>query len=369
MAFSSEVNVSVASQVALQERSLDPDGPEEWKAMRVLGHRMLDDMLDSLEQVRQRPVWRPMPGDTKAWFDAPAPVEGDGAERAYEDFRRHVQPYPTGNTHPRFWGWVLGSGTPLGMLSDMLAAGFNPNCWGNETGAAYVEGQVIAWLKALMRFPSDASGLLVTGCSMANLIGISVGRNVKSGMDLAGRGLVGLQQAPVLYCSTETHNSVDKAALLLGLGAAAVRKIPVNASYQIDIDALLAAIAEDRGAGLHPFAIVANAGTVNTGAIDDLNRIADIAATQDLWMHVDGAFGAMAALEPNAIDRVSGMERADSLAFDLHKWLYVPFDAACVLVRDAAAHRRAFSPPASYLAHETRGTGSGVHWFNELGME
>lgn len=330
----------------------DPVGEREIPGALApkLGHRMLDDMFDAQEHVRQRPAWQPVPAEEKAWFSGRVPTEGVGAERAYEDFRRHVLPYPSGNTHPRFWGWVLGTGTPLGMLADMLAAGFNPNCWGNETSAAYVEAQVLDWFKSLLGFPADASGLLVTGCSVANLIGLTVARNAKAGIDLAGRGLVGIDQAPVLYCSTETHSSVDKAALVLGLGAAAVRKLPTTSDYRLDVSALRTAIDEDTRAGRHPFAVVANAGTVNTGALDELDVIADVAREHDLWLHVDGAFGALAALVPEERARLAGLERADSVAFDLHKWLYVPFDAACVLVRDAEAHRRSFSPQARYLA-------------------
>ena len=348
------------------ETSLDPN---DWDDMRELGHRMVDDMLGYLEHVRDRPAWRPMPADVKSFFRQPLSEDGIGAEAAYRDFVRYVLPYPSGNIHPRFWGWVYGTGTPLGALSDFLAATVNPNVWGNENGAAYVEGQVIDWFREIFRFPPTASGLLVTGGSVANMIGLAVGRNAKSGIRIDGDGLVGLSQPPRLYCSTETHSSVEKATVLLGLGSGSIRRIPVNRDFQVDVGALRTAIDEDRRAGFHPFAIIGNAGTVNTGAIDDLDALADLATEQSMWFHVDGAFGAMLALSPELSSRVEGISRADSLAFDLHKWLYVPFDAGCILVRDRALHAHAFSPPAGYLAHEDRGAASGEHWFNELGME
>lgn len=348
------------------ERSLDP---ENWDTIRALGHRIVDESLDYLKDVRSRPVWRPIPLDVKRTFHTGVPVEGIGADAAYEEFRERVLPFPTGNIHPRFWGWVLGSGTPFGALSDLLAATMNCNCWGNETAAADVEGQVIEWFKTIFGFPAEASGLLVTGASVANMLGLAVARNAKSGFDIFGSGLTGLDERPVLYCSTETHNSVEKAVMLLGLGAGSLRQIATDANYQLDLQALEQAIQTDRAAGHKPFAVVANVGTVNTGAIDDVGAIADVARAHDLWLHVDGAFGALVALAPQHRDKVAAIARADSLAFDFHKWLHVPFDAGCVLVRDRAIHAQAFAPAAGYLAHEARGPGSGEHWFNELGME
>jgi glutamate/tyrosine decarboxylase-like PLP-dependent enzyme len=348
------------------EETLDP---QDWSSMLALGHRVVEDSMRYLETVRERPVWRATPDDVKAALRAPLPLEPEGAERAYEDFKRLVLPYPLGNIHPRFWGWVMGAGTPLGALSEMLAATMNSNCGGGEHVANYVEYQVIAWLKEMLHYAPDASGILVSGGSMANLIGLAAARNAKAEVDLHREGLQAVRRRMVLYGSVETHNSVKKALSLLGLGHSALREIPVDADFKIDLAALDRAIADDLAAGHQPFCIIGTAGTVNTGACDDLNALADRSRTHGLWFHVDGAFGAFAALSPRLAPKVAGMERADSLAFDLHKWMYVPFEAGCTLVRDEAAHRNAFTMAAEYLTHTDRGPASGAHWPHEYGMQ
>jgi len=348
------------------EETLDP---ADWNAMRALGHRMVDEMMTYLETVRDRPAWQPIPDEVKAALRAPLPQEPRSPEAVYEDFRRLVLPYPLGNIHPRFWGWVIGTGTPLGVLSDMLAATMNPNVGGAEHTGSRVEVQVMDWCKEMMGYPREASGLLVSGGSMANLVGLAVARNAKAEGDLAQAGLAAMPRRMTLYASSETHNSVKKAVSLLGLGREALRQIPVDAEFRIDLAALRKAIAADRAAGQHPFCVVGNAGTVNTGALDDLEAIADLCRDQDLWFHVDGAFGALAALSPALRPRVRGMERADSLAFDFHKWMYMPFEVGCVLVRHEEHHHATFTAPAEYLARSDRGTASGPTWFSEYGVQ
>ena len=348
------------------EESLDP---KDWAAMRRLGHRMVDDAMDYLERVRERPVWQPVPERIKAAMRSPLPVEGQDPAAVYEDFRRDVFPHAMGNTHPRFWGWVIGTGTPFGALADMLASTMNPNIGGGDQGPNYVELQVLSWLKEMLGYPAEASGLLVTGGSMANFVGLAVARNAKAEADVAQAGVAAAPRRMALYASTETHNSVRKAVSLLGLGRDALREIPVDESYRIDLGALRRAISEDRKAGLHPFCVVGNAGTVNTGAIDALSDLASICDAEKLWFHVDGAFGALAAIAPNLEPLVRGMERADSLAFDLHKWMYMPYDVGCALVRWPEQHRATFVSPAEYLAHLTRGLPAGPVWFSEYGVQ
>ncbi len=272
---------------------------------------MIDDMFDYLATVRDRPAWQPLPDEVKANLQQPLPHEPQGAEAAYADFQRDVLPYVTGNTHPRFWAWVMGGGTPLGMLAEMLAAGVNPNVGGASHSANEVEAQVIDWCKTMLGYPATASGLLVSGGSMANLVGLTVARNTHSGIDLRKAGVQALPARPILYCSTETHSSVQKAVELLGLGSDSIHSIPVNSAYQIDLDALKAAIQADRQAGYSPWCLVGNAGTTNTASFDDLNRLAEIAAREHLWYHVDGAFGALAALAPDLRPLTAGMERGD----------------------------------------------------------
>lgn len=314
----------------INEETLDP---KDWEAMRALGHQMVDDRMTYLETVRERPVWQPIPEKVRENLKKPLPMEPQGAKRAYQDFLENVLPHPMGNIHPRFWGWVEGTGTPFGMLAEMLAAGMNPDLGAGNHVANYVEAQVLDWLKEMLGYPAEASGLLVSGGSMANLVGLTVARNTMAEFDVRQHGLQASSRKMTLYGSAEMHSSFQKAIELLGLGNDSLRKIPVNADFQIDTETLEMAISEDRSEGYQPIAVIGNAGTVSTGTFDDFNALADICAREGLWFHVDGAFGAWAALSPKLRHLVSGMERADSLAFDLHKWMYMPFELGCALVR------------------------------------
>jgi aromatic-L-amino-acid decarboxylase len=341
------------------EETLDPETPEDWEALRTLGQRMVGDVMEYLRTVRERPVWQPPTPGSRASLQRPVPQEGEGAEAVYRDFVENVLPYPTGNIHPRFWGWVMGTGSPMGALAELLAAGMNSHLAGYEDAAAGVEDQVLAWCRELLGFPAQASGLLVSGASMATLVGLSVARSEKAGVDVRRTGLHGLPRM-TLYASRETHACVRRAVEVLGLGSDSVRLLPVDADFRVDVRALRTAIARDRVEGLRPFCVVGNAGTVNTGAVDDLEA---------LWFHVDGAFGAMAALSPRLRPLLRGMERADSLAFDLHKWMHIPFEAGCVLVRSETAHRRAFAYQTEYLAQMPRGLAARPSMFSEYGVQ
>ena len=343
--------------------------PADWGEMRALAHRMVDDALDYLQNVRERPVWQPVPPEVAAHFDEPAPRAPAGAEAAYADFQANILPYPMGNIHPRFWGWYMGAGTVMGALGDFLAAVMNPNLGGGNHVANLVEAQVIDWLKDMLGFPAEASGLLVSGGSMANFVGLAVARSAQAGFDVRAEGMRAAPQPLTVYASTEVHSCNQKAVELLGLGTQALRKLPVNADFTLNLDALRAALAADRAAGMRPIAIIGSAGTVNTGAIDDLTALADLCQQEGLWFHVDGAIGAVAVLADNVRPLLRGIERADSVALDLHKWLHVPFEAGGVLVRNAEAHRRTFSLTPEYLAHEARGLAAGNLWFSDLGLQ
>ncbi|MFC1540110.1 pyridoxal phosphate-dependent decarboxylase family protein [Gemmatimonadota bacterium] len=339
----------------MHEETLDP---HDWDAFRTLAHRMVDKMLDVQHSVRDRPAWRPVPDVADARFRDDRPVEGQGVEATYKDFLELVLPYPTGNDHPRFWGWAVGAGSPTGMMADMLAAGMNSVSGPFNDGAARLEKQVVNWMKAALGFPEDSSGLFTSGGSVANLIGLAVGRDARAGYDVSQHGVVSEKGKLVFYVSSEVHSSIFKSAMLLGLGQDAARIIPVDSEMQMIVPELETAIALDRAEGLRPFAVVGTAGTINTGAIDDLDAIASVATREEIWFHLDGAFGALAKLSPGMRALVSGLERADSLAFDFHKWMNVPYEAGCVLIRDGAAHRAAFTVHADYLKQLPRGTGA-----------
>ncbi len=366
--------MTTTSNASLQETRVEETlDPADWEEFRDLAHRMVDDMLDHLRTLREQPAWQEMPSPVASAFSEPVPWAGQGAEQVYEDFRRNVLPYPTGNIHPRFWGWVQGTGTPLGMLADMLASGLNPHMAGFNQAPALVEAEVLRWLAELMGLPTTSSGVLVGGATMANVLGLTVARFVKAreaGFDVREDGLQGSNRKRLLvYGSTEAHSWARKAVELLGLGNSAFRRISVDEDYRIDTTELAGAIAADRAAGHLPICVVGSAGTVNTGATDDLNALADLCQRERLWLHVDGAFGALASLSDTLRPIVSGIERADSLAFDLHKWMYLPFDVACVLVRDAKAHHEAFALTAGYFTENTRGVNAGGYPFADRGVD
>jgi glutamate/tyrosine decarboxylase-like PLP-dependent enzyme len=352
------------------EETLDP---EDWASVRAIGHRMLDDMLDYTRLLDQQPVWQHIPDEIKAQFDAPLPLHPLSLETVYKEFQQCVMPFSIGNIHPRFWGWVLGTGTVTGALAELLAAFMNTNTGGlDHHSANYVEKQVIDWFVELFGFPSSTGGLLTSGCSAANLIGLAVARNVKAGYDLRREGLHNAPYRMTLYASQQAHSSIQKAVELLGLGSDALHLVPVNAEFQIDLNALEAALSKDRQRGYKPICVVGAAGTTNTGAIDDLDALADLCQQQNLWLHVDGAFGAWGILSPTAHDQLAGIERADSLAFDLHKWMYVPYEVGCVLVRRESDQRNAFSLTPAYLAHGGGGrglTGGDLTWFSDYGFQ
>jgi glutamate/tyrosine decarboxylase-like PLP-dependent enzyme len=366
-----EWQVNMPNEKAIPpEETLDP---EDWESMRALGHRMLDDMLNYAKTIRGRPVWSHAPERVKAHFRKPLPLDPQEPSRIYEEFKEYVLPYPIGCIHPRFWGWAFGTGTVMGAYAELLAAFMNTNSGDlAHHSAIHVEKQVIAWLKEMLGYPPSASGLLTTGTSAANLIGLAVARNAKAGFDVRREGMRNTRQKMVLYVSEETHSSIQKAVEILGLGSEAMHYVPVNDCFQIDTEKLRAAIALDREQGALPFCVVGTAGTVNTGAIDDFCKLADICEKEGLWLHIDGAFGAWAVLAPRVREKVRGIERADSIAFDLHKWMYMPYEIGCVLVRHEKEHRAAFSLIPAYLSRhdETRGLAGGDQpWFIDYGFE
>jgi glutamate/tyrosine decarboxylase-like PLP-dependent enzyme len=346
--------------------SLDPT---DWAGFRAQAHLMLDDMLGYIEKIRERPVWQPIPEEVRARFRSPAPRQGEELTQIHAEFMREILPFTQGNVHPGFMGWVNGAGTPVGMVAEMLAAGLNANLGGRDHIPVEVERQVARWVCELFEFPEGASGLFVTGTSMANLIAVLIARDSALGVAVRARGVAAEPQRLTAYTSNAVHGCVPKAMDIAGIGSDALRLISTDSRYRIDLEALEKAIREDRAAGFTPFLVVGTAGTVNTGAVDDLAGLAELCQREKLWFHVDGAFGALAKLAPDLAPKLKGMECADSVAFDFHKWGQVPYDAGFILVRDAAAHRNAFVSPAAYLKRASRGLAAGSPWPCDFGPD
>jgi glutamate/tyrosine decarboxylase-like PLP-dependent enzyme len=347
-------------------QSLDP---ADWPAFRTQAHRMLDDILGYIETIRERPVWQPIPEAVRARFRSPAPREGEELAAVHAEFMSEVLPFAQGNVHPGFMGWVNGGGTPVGMVAEMLAAGLNANCGGRDHIPVEVERQVSAWVREIFGFPQSATGLFVTGTSMANLIAVVIARDVALGLQVRASGVAAETRRLTAYTSNAVHGCVPKAMDIAGLGSDALRLIPTDSRFRIDLAALAEAIQRDREAGLTPFLVVGTAGTVNTGAVDDLAGLADLCRREKLWFHVDGAFGALARLAPDLAPKLDGIERADSVAFDFHKWGQAPYDAGFILVRDGEAHKNAFALPAAYLQRAERGLAAGSPWPCDFGPD
>lgn len=353
---------------AAAERPAETLDPADWSRVAALARRIVDDAVDHVAGVRERPVWRPMSPEVEAAFLGPAPEAPTPLDEVYGIVRRNVLAYPMGNTHPRFWSWYMGAGNFTGALGDFLAAVQGSNLGGGNHAAALVDQQVVCWLRDMVGLPPAASGTLVNGGSMANLIGLTVARNAMAGVDLREEGVAALERPLRFYASDQVHSCHRKAVETLGLGNRALRRIATDAAFRIDVAALRAAIREDREAGFQPVCVIGTAGTVNTGSVDDLAALADLAAEEGLWFHVDGCIGALVAIAPGNAWRVGGIERADSVALDPHKWLHAPFEVGCALVRDRGLHRRTFAVSPEYLKRTARGIAA-AEWLHEYGLQ
>lgn len=343
--------------------------PADWDETRAQAHRMLDDMLDHLKHLRDQPVWQPMPESQRAQFRKALPRFGQPLEDIHGEFMASILPYGGGNIHPRFMGWVQGGGTVPGMLAEMLAGGLNANLGGRDHSGIEVERQLVQWVREMFAFPQGASGVFVTGTSMANFMAVLVARSFALG-DIVGRAGLGSEGARLRgYASTAAHGCVRRAFDFAGLGGDSLRDIPVDTLQKMDLAALKARIRRDRKEGLRPFIVIGSAGTVDVGAIDALDAVAAFCAEEGLWFHVDGAYGALGVLSSELAPRLKGIERADSIAFDFHKWGQAPYDAGFLLVRDGDLHRRTFASPAAYLSRDSRGLSANSPWPCDFGPD
>jgi aromatic-L-amino-acid decarboxylase len=356
-------------ETPLQSEKSETLDPQNWDDIRAQGHRMLDDMIDYAANIRERPVWTPIPDAVRERFHEKLPHQPCDLGEVYREFTDFIVPYATGNVHPGFMGWVHGGGTAVGMLAEMLAAGLNANLGGRDHIPVEVERQVVEWMGSIFGFPSEASGIFVTGTSMANLMAVLVARTAALGQSVRRRGLGDEGAFLTAYTSTAAHGCIAKAMDLAGFGSDALRCIEADRFHRIDVAALRARIASDRKAGLKPFLVVGSAGTVDIGAIDDLRALSTLCREEGLWFHVDGAYGALGILSPLLAPRLAGLENADSIALDFHKWGQVPYDAGFLIVRDGQQHRETFAAPAAYLRRETRGLAAGSSWPCDLGPD
>ncbi len=347
-----------------QPASLDP---QDWAPTRALAHRVLDDMFDWLAAARERPVWQHMPSALRAELRVPVPHDPQPMDEIYQDFRRLVLPFGAANEHPRMMGWVNGGGNAAGILAELLTAVFNPNCAGRDHAGIEVERLVVAWAAEIMGLPPETSGVLLTGSSMANMVAVLVARRAALGPDVRTQGLRGARL--IAYASAAAHGCIPRALDMAGIGSDALRLIPADPAHRMNVAALASAIEADRASGLVPFLVVGTAGTVDCGAIDDLAAIARVTREAKLWFHVDGAFGATAAVSPRLRPLLAGIERADSVAFDFHKWAQVPYDAGCILVRDPAMQLDTFAQSLAYLSYEGRGLAGNPPWPRDLGPD
>jgi glutamate/tyrosine decarboxylase-like PLP-dependent enzyme len=346
--------------------SLDP---ADWDGLRAQAHRMLDDVIDHVQSLRDQPVWRAPSEIARERLREPMPQTPADLAQIHQTFLEAVLPYSSGNAHPGFMGWVQGGGAMAGVLAELLAAGMNANLGGRNHMAIAVEQQVTAWTREMFGFPDAATGLFVTGTSQANFMAALVARTRALGPDVRRRGLGAHAGILTAYASTAVHGCVSRAADMLGLGQDALRLIPTDAEHRIGLAALSEAINADRRAGRRPFLLVGTAGSVDVGAIDDLAALAQVAREEDLHFHVDGAFGALGVLSPTLAPRLRGLEQADSIAFDWHKWGQVPYDAGYLLVRDPTLHRATFAAEAQYLQRAARGLGAGDDWPCDFGPD
>lgn len=342
--------------------------PEDWGLFRRQMHDLVDRLTDKMEHVREGPVWRPVPDDIKKQIDVALPMEGIGTDETLKMIDDLILPYATGNTHPRFMGWVHGGGTPSGAMAALIEAAMNSNAGGREHIAPYVEQQVIKWMLELFGLPAAGSGILTSGTSMATQNALVVARYALLGPLDSDEKLM-RQSRLRIYAADSVHSSLVKALAMLGLGTHALRRIDCLPDGGIDTGHLQTAIKHDRGAGLEPFALVGTIGTVATGASDNIAALADIAEAEDLWLHIDGAFGALAILVPEFSGLFEGIDRVHSIAFDFHKWGQVTYSCGCLLVHDKHLHRQAFTLRESYLAPYPRGLASAEHWFSDYGPE
>jgi aromatic-L-amino-acid/L-tryptophan decarboxylase len=327
---------------------------------RRLGHALVDSVAGFLASIPKRPVATgESPGVIRALIDSerPLPVAGAEADALLQSASELLFNHSLFNGHPRFFGYITSSPAPIGVLGDLLAAAVNANvgAWALGPMATEIEAQAVRWVAEMVGYPRGCGGLFVSGGNMANFVGLLAARASAANWDIRQDGVAAPAGSPLrVYASAETHTWVQKATDLCGIGTAAIRWIPTDTELRMDTGALRVAMEQDRKAGAKPLMVIGTAGSVSTGAIDPLLKIAEICREADAWFHVDGAYGAFAAAVPDSPRDLAALPLADSVALDPHKWLYAPLEAGCILVRHADKLRNAFAyhPPYYHFGEE-----------------
>jgi aromatic-L-amino-acid/L-tryptophan decarboxylase len=321
--------------------------------LREQGRRASDWIADYLSRVESLPVLaRVAPGEVAASLPAEAPEEGEAMDTILADLDRLVVPGITHWNHPGFFAYFATSGSAAGVLGEAVTAALNVNAmlWRSSPAATELEERALEWLRKLLGLPEGLAGHIQDTASSSTLVAIASAREA-AGLQIRDRGMSGRDLPPLrLYCSEEAHSSVEKAAIILGVGREGVRKIPTDGEYRMDAAALERAIADDRAVGCKPFCVVATIGTTSTTSIDPLPEIARISAEQGLWLHVDAAYGGAAAVLPEMRTIWEGVEAADSIVVNPHKWLFVPMDCSALYLKNPLATRAAFSLVPDYLS-------------------
>jgi glutamate/tyrosine decarboxylase-like PLP-dependent enzyme len=351
--------------------------PCDWSADEIkrVGYRVVDEIARYLSELPERPAFEPVPQEAIQQFElAPAPIEGADPDAIVDDVVSSAMRWPFGQGHPRFYAWVNSTPASMGVFAEALAAAMNPSCAGGNHAAVYIERQVIAWYREMLGLPSSWGGLLVSGGSMAALTALAAARHTRAGFDVRRNGIQHPSRPLVVYRSAESHTCHQKAVELLGIGNNNLRVIPCDRDGRMSVAAFEQAVREDLDHGCAPIALVASAGTVNTGAVDPLDRLAEVCGRYGIWLHVDAAYGGPAVLTTRYAHLRTLLPLADSITLDPHKWLFAPIEAGAVLVRQPQALRETFSLVPPYLrsnatASEAVDPVFGLPWFSEYGFQ
>ena len=348
--------------------SQDVSDPE----LRAALHRAADMVADYLQDVGQYPVLpRVQPGEVASMLPSSPPNEGESLDGILDDYARVIEPNVTHWNHPGFLGYFSITGSGPGILGEVLSAALNVNAmlWRTSPAATELEERVCDWLRQMLGLPDDFRGHINDTASISTMLALAAARHAQTDLQVRDRGLAGRPDVPelVVYTSDQAHSSCDKAAMTLGLGLEQVRRVESDGQFRMRFDSLVEAIDADRRAGRRPMAVVATAGTTSTTSVDPIDRIAELCRREGIWLHVDAAYAGSAAICPELREQFSGWERADSIVFNPHKWLFTPFDCSVMLMRDADTLKSAFSLVPEYLKTDEEGVTNLMDFGVQLG--